>query len=588
MEHPESNVGVLLGQASGLVVVDIDGPEGEEWFDRKCLEHGFTGITYSVATGKGVHYYFTHDRPLRKFRPNGDQGQVEVLADGQQVCAAPSIHPSGRTYTVLTSGVEPLPLPTWLLDYDPKASESAFDSSPETPAENEEADVFYLQDYGVTQTPTKVGASPSGRLIEIMERELQSKCGELAATPIGGRNNRLNDLACRAGNRIGSDLLDRSRVESDLTRAGVASGLGRSECAATIRSGIERGLLEPYTLKTSSVPTTGQRRPDRKSGATVEWMHLVADERPEFLWGHRIVRNSVTLLAGDSGLGKSQIALEVIRSMTGNGGLPDDKGQVIEAGRVMYVSFEDGPVLGYRLTRAGIDRSKVARVSGPRDEHGNPTAFRVQDIESLRENIAEAGDIRLLIIDPWANLLIDDNPNSSEAQLAALEPLLRLAEQDRITVLIICHIRKSREGAAKDWVAGNKALTNNVRSGIMASRLDDGTCTLHHFKSNWSREALALSYQIDSDDNDEPLFNWLGESKVSLDDLARPRKLTKEEECRTWLRDHAFRSEPEIRSKDLEEDAKAEGFSSRTLERAKKGTVDSRKAGEVWWCKLVG
>jgi hypothetical protein len=556
-QYPDRNVGILTGRGSGLVVVDIDGPEGEAWFEQACADHDYRETTYAVATGKGLHFYFTHDRPLTKFKPHPE---VEVLADGQQVCAPPSLHPSGRTYTLLTPGLEPLPLPNWLLELDLRP--------------HSHADVFVLQDH-----------RPARRFSDL-DQELADRCRGLATIGEGSRNNALNDLACWVGNRVAGGCFARAQVEEQLLRAGMAAGLGNRECVATIRSGLDAGIQDPWRPQERRLSPA--RRATRAPGVTIEWMHQVRDERPQFLWGYRLVQNSVTLLAGDSGIGKSQIALEIIKAATGAGRLPDDRDQQTAPGRAMYVSFEDGPVLGARLRNAGIDPGNVARISGPKDEHGKPTAFRLQDIAALRDQIVHAGDIRLLVIDPWANLLVDDNPNSSEAQLAALEPLLLLAEQEHVTVLVVCHVRKSREGAVKDWVAGSKALTNNVRSGLVASELKNGTRVIHHFKSNWSKPAPALGYRIDVGDDDRAVFSWTGEAKITLEELAQPIRSTKVNECRAWLRDHAFEDDEQIRTEDLKEDAKAEGFSLRTLERAKKDLVDSFKLGEVWWCRLLG
>jgi hypothetical protein len=84
---PQLNLGVITGQASGVVVAD---------FDAKAVgvRHPPTAI---VATARGHHAYFASRGrvPTRRI-PGGD-----LKADGGFIVAPPSIHPSGEEYTWL-------------------------------------------------------------------------------------------------------------------------------------------------------------------------------------------------------------------------------------------------------------------------------------------------------------------------------------------------------------------------------------------------------------------------------------------------------------------------------------------------------
>ena len=53
---PTSNIGVITGEISGMIVLDVDGPEGE----ASLAKFGDLPITPTVRTGKGRHYYFMH------------------------------------------------------------------------------------------------------------------------------------------------------------------------------------------------------------------------------------------------------------------------------------------------------------------------------------------------------------------------------------------------------------------------------------------------------------------------------------------------------------------------------------------------
>ncbi len=92
MTFPQNNVGIVTGSISNLVVVDIDGPEGEESAKQLGL---FSPV--QVFTGKGRHLYYKHpggaiSNSVRKY-PG-----LDVRGDNGYVVAPPSVHPMGGQY----------------------------------------------------------------------------------------------------------------------------------------------------------------------------------------------------------------------------------------------------------------------------------------------------------------------------------------------------------------------------------------------------------------------------------------------------------------------------------------------------------
>ena len=91
-DYPDSNVGLVTGAASGLVVVDCDTPEAvAQW------EEAHQPWTVQATTGKGAHYYYAHPgRPMSN-RARMIEG-VDLRGDGGYVVAPPSVHVSGKVY----------------------------------------------------------------------------------------------------------------------------------------------------------------------------------------------------------------------------------------------------------------------------------------------------------------------------------------------------------------------------------------------------------------------------------------------------------------------------------------------------------
>jgi hypothetical protein len=113
---PNANLGVVTGCVSGLVVLDLDGPEAVAYAKR----HGVP-LTPTVATGKGWHIYFQYPgQPVQNAASLDGVKGLDVRANGGYVVAPPSIHPSGRQYR-WAPGRSPndlplAPCPAWLLD----------------------------------------------------------------------------------------------------------------------------------------------------------------------------------------------------------------------------------------------------------------------------------------------------------------------------------------------------------------------------------------------------------------------------------------------------------------------------------------
>lgn len=116
-----SNIGIVTGEGSGLVVVDIDPRHGGDvsWAELVVL-HG-QPRTVEVVTGSGgSHYYFRH--PGRRIGNTSNKlgAGIDTHGDGGYVVAPGSRHASGEEYR-WAMGASPdevplAPMPDWLLD----------------------------------------------------------------------------------------------------------------------------------------------------------------------------------------------------------------------------------------------------------------------------------------------------------------------------------------------------------------------------------------------------------------------------------------------------------------------------------------
>jgi hypothetical protein len=108
---PNANVGVAFGE--GLIDIELDtkgGKRGPETLKALEKRLGALPPTHTWRSGGGgLHRLFTVSVPVRTGVEALGSG-VDVLGEGRQAVAPPSLHASGKRYVVVND-VEPVPLP---------------------------------------------------------------------------------------------------------------------------------------------------------------------------------------------------------------------------------------------------------------------------------------------------------------------------------------------------------------------------------------------------------------------------------------------------------------------------------------------
>lgn len=114
---PDANIGILTGPESGILVLDVDGKQGEEsliLFERRGSH---LPDTYTIRTGGGgQHFYFLWSEiaDVRNSQSRIARG-LDIRGRGGYVVAPPSLHASGARYEINESAIPPAPSPEWLL-----------------------------------------------------------------------------------------------------------------------------------------------------------------------------------------------------------------------------------------------------------------------------------------------------------------------------------------------------------------------------------------------------------------------------------------------------------------------------------------
>lgn len=251
--RPLSNIGIVTGQASGILLLDIDGDPGRE----SVKSQGELPETPLSNTGRGHHVLFAYptDSLTTKNRAGFLPG-LDIRGDGGLFVAPPSRHYSGSNYAwIKAPGEIPLaPCPAWLVELlkDKKPVGQVIPFQPKTSQGQGKS-------YGATA--------------------LVEECEKVRTAPNGTRNSTLNKAAYALGQLVAGGELGQYEAESELERAAAACGLNRAEIKTTIASGMGDGIKNPRSAPPRPV-IKGTSRNDLVDQETGEITGTSQDSKP--------------------------------------------------------------------------------------------------------------------------------------------------------------------------------------------------------------------------------------------------------------------------------------------------------------------
>jgi hypothetical protein len=192
----------------------------------------------------------------------------------------------------------------------------------------------------------------------------------------------------------------------------------------------------------------------------------ITPEKVEWLWPGRVGVGKITMIAGEPGLGKSQLSLAVAAAVTTGGHWPDNNNRT-PLGSVIILSAEDGlaDTIRPRFDAAGGDPAKVSiiRAVKIKGRNGRQSFDLAADLELLEAEIQRRGDVRLVLIDPVSSYLGKLDSHKNAEVRSALEPLGEMAERLRLAVLAVTHLSKG-DGKAINRLIGSIAFVAAART----------------------------------------------------------------------------------------------------------------------------
>jgi putative DNA primase/helicase len=320
----------------------------------------------------------------------------------------------------------------------------------------------------------------------------------------------------------------------------------------------------------------------------------------DWLVDESIPLGAMVVIAGEPGLGKSQIAIRLAAAVTTGNGLPNDQSYT-DLGSVIILANEDDAerTIRPRLEAAGADLDKVHIVEGVAREGEEADLFQLdQDITELRIKTAELGDVRMIVIDPPGAYLGSQVDSYKDTDVRrVLAPLAKLAQETGALVLLVVHLNKRTDGSPQQRITGSTAWTAAPRAAYLAlTHQATKKRYLVPVKNNLGNDKMGFEYQIlekllhyEATTIKTSYIDWVGISALTAAELLSPPRSSKPsvvDDAKSFLEDELAKGPKSVN--ELRVSAKAAGLSWAAIQRAKKELViNSTKLADQWQWTLV-
>ena len=371
------------------------------------------------------------------------------------------------------------------------------------------------------------------------------------------------------------------------------------ECyAEEVQRGNGFDLSDPHHLAVNATTSGDAARMAYRRASDIQAKQI------RWLWKGRIARGKVSVLAGNPGLGKSQVSLNIAAVVATGGIWPVDRSRC-ERGNVVILSAEDDAedTIRPRLEAAGADLSRVfildAVVEGYRADGGEiRRAFNLKtDLSRLAALLDEIGDVALIVIDPVTAYLGETDSHKNAEIRALLSPLSDIAAKHGAAVVCVSHLNKAQGGEALMRVTGSLAFVAAARSAWLVAKdpEDDSRRLFLPMKNNIGTDQSGLAFAVQAKHVQSPAglietscVAWEAEAVTLTADQAialqtDPEERSALEDARGFLA--RLLADGPMQAGQIRKDAEGAGFNWRTVQRAadRLGVVRQKEGMRSGW-----
>jgi hypothetical protein len=346
---------------------------------------------------------------------------------------------------------------------------------------------------------------------------------------------------------------NRSAYVVQFASGAIAAGCHHNGCAGNgwhaLRDVYEPGWREQKRATKSEEATAGDQARSRHGGTgstssgkpkplRTRCFCNIEQAPLRWLWPGWLPRDTVTLLAGYEGVGKSTLCVDwATRLSTGTlmPGQPDDAQAL--TGKTLFLSAEDAAEIAMRgrLEAAGANLASVDTLVADED------LYLPSGVGNLQAAIEEGG--YLLVVLDTLDCFLDEHVNtiSSAPMRRIFKALTRVAWKTGCAIVALQHPNKGKN-VGTDKISGNRAYTGACRSVLVAGAVPDEPeqRVLAVLKGNYCGkiELPAIAYSLENS-GDFARTGWGEASSVTarqlLGETSAARKAPKRDEAIRFL-----------------------------------------------------
>lgn len=529
------NLGVVTGKISGIIVVDTD--LYKQNYDEKLFKSFNIPVTPVQQTARGGRqYFFKHPGfEVRNSVSLGHSGSgIDIRADGGMTIIPPTKTDYGEYKWIISP-----------LDVD-------FAELPQQ--------IIEILKKNNTSTSKKID---NYTMLGVNEGERNSHLTSLTGSLINKypRSKWLKEVfpLILAMNNSFNPPLDIKEVQS------IYNSITKKELSKGEPTGLQKDIvIQPTVL------------PMEDKIVFVKSSEIIS--RPiDWLWEGKIAKGKVTMIAGDPGLGKSQVSLFLAGIVSTGGTFPG--GYKSKQGSVLLFSAEDSTedTINPRLQAVSADGSKIFIFSTVKIKDKEKFFDVSEDLPLLKKALESNRDISLIIIDPITAFLGETDSHKNSEVRGLLSVLSKIADEHHVAILIITHLNKNSGASAMNKITGSLAFVAAARAAYMVvkDQADESRRLFLTVKNNLAVDKGGFAYRVESvvtKDN-------ISTSKVAWEDapitmtLAEAMEDTKYENARgetiDWLENYLKKYPDGISFDLIEKEAGRQGVATRrSLDRA--------------------
>ena len=323
-----------------------------------------------------------------------------------------------------------------------------------------------------------------------------------------------------------------------------------------------------------------------------------AEVEPEWLIPLRIPKGQISLLASDGGAGKTTSTCEIVAAISsGKRCFLDPPWVKRDPALTAFLSTEDSvsQKLKKKLREAGANMNNVICPDFSADANGD-----LRDFKFGTEKMAafvEYYKPQLIVFDPLQGFTPTTvNMGARNQMRDCLAPFIGLGEKYGTSFLILCHSNKRKGAYGRDRIADSADLWDIARSVMMIGYTEQpGQRYLSHEKSNYGNQQETILFSIGENSNIIPEGTTWKRDREFQEAGSGQSSAPKRNDCKEWVIDTIAENGGSLKTRELDDLAKLDGYSAKILRSAKEelkaeGTIYYKGEGfkdKTWYVFLT-